>query len=581
MLDDARRWLAADPDPATRAELESILAAAGAGDDAALADLADRFAGPLEFGTAGLRGAMGAGPNRMNRVVVRRTAAGLAAWLQAAGVDATRRGVVVGFDARHHSLGYARDTAAVLAAAGVGVHLMPGPLPTPVLAFAVRQLGCAAGVMVTASHNPAADNGYKVYDATGSQIVSPADREIAAAIDGVGPVLDLPIAPLDHPLVRRLGPEVVERYVNAVVGLVDRSLPGDADRLVSVYTPMHGVGGAVALMAFSGAGLPIPYVVAEQADPDPDFPTLPFPNPEEPGALDRAIDLARTVDADLVLANDPDADRLGVAVPDRTADGGWRLLSGDEIGVLLAGRIVDRLPVPQRASSVVATTIVSSTLLSKLAAEAGVGYAETLTGFKWIARAADGDADHRLVFGYEEALGSCVAPSLVRDKDGISAALVFADLVRSLKAEGRTVTGVLDDLATRFGVHATSQWSLRLAGLDGVAQREAAMSALRSSPPTELAGRPVRRVVDLLVPDGPLPASDVVVLHLDGARVVVRPSGTEPKLKCYFEVVVPVDRSLSEARVAAADRLTTLREAVAAVIDPPAEAVATEAEPTG
>ena len=520
----ARAWLIDDPDPDTRAELQALL---DAGD---IARIGDRFGARLEFGTAGLRGALGAGPNRMNRVVVARAAAGLAAYVTARGGTS----VVIGYDARHKSDVFARDTAEVMAGAGLSAHVLPRPLPTPVLAFAIRHLGADAGVMVTASHNPPQDNGYKVYLGDGAQIVPPADAEISAAIDAVGPLSALPRGDGWE----TLGEEVLDAYLSRVAGLVDAASPRD---LRIVYTPLHGVGRDVVLSAFDGAGFAAPTVVARQGDPDPDFSTVSFPNPEEPGAIDLALEAARDADADIVLANDPDADRCAVAVRDATAAAGWRMLRGDEVGALLATHLVRRGVAP---SGTFATSIVSSSLLGRIAAAHGLGYAETLTGFKWISRVEG------LRFGYEEALGYCVDPAGVRDKDGISAALLVAELAATLKAEGRTLPDLLDDIAIEHRLHATDQLSARFDDLAGIG---AAMARLREDPPTTLGGRVVVSAEDLSVlssaedlgagHDGLPPTDGLRYRFEDGAlrgRVVVRPSGTEPKLKCYLEVVVPV-----------------------------------------
>jgi phosphomannomutase len=518
----AEQWLAEDPDAATRAELRALLDA----DDGPA--VADRFAGRLAFGTAGLRGPLRAGPNGMNRAVVRRTAAGLAAYLRASG---TQGPVVIGRDARHGSVEFARDSAAVLAGAGFDARLLPGPLPTPVLAYAVRLLGAAAGIVVTASHNPAADNGYKVYDSSGAQIVPPTDAAIEAAIGAIGPLSTVALS--DRYSV--LGDEVLESYLDAVA-----AVPRTPHRtLRTVHTALHGVGAAVLRAAFTRAGFPAPAEVAEQAVPDPDFPTVAFPNPEEPGALDLALALAGTVHADLLIANDPDADRCAVAVP---GPDGWRVLSGDELGVLLADHLIRT-----GRTGTYATTIVSSSLLGTLCAARGVPSAQTLTGFKWIVRAAPAPG---LAYGYEEALGYCVLPSAVLDKDGVSAALLAADLAASLAAGGRTLLDRLDELAAEFGLHATAPLTIRVDDLGRIA---AAMARLRAAPPTELLGRPVTAVDDLL------PDADVVRLRADGVRVVVRPSGTEPKLKAYLEVVEPVaDGDVPTARERAAAALAAL-----------------------
>ncbi len=533
LLARARAWVAEDPDPATRAELEGLVAA---GDTAGLAD---RFQGFLEFGTAGLRGALGAGPHRMNRVVVLRAAAGLAAYLRDSGA-AEGDTVVIGYDARHLSDVFARDTAEVVAGAGLRALLLPRPLPTPLLAHAIRDLGCVAGVMVTASHNPPQDNGYKVYLGDGSQIVPPADAEIAARIEAVGALADVPRGPEDR--IEVLGDDVLDRYLADVVALVGTEGPRD---LAVVYTPLHGVGGETVATVLREAGFAAPQVVTAQAEPDADFPTVAFPNPEEPGAMDLALALAAEVGADVVVANDPDADRCAVAVP---GPHGWQLLRGDEVGALLASHLLDR-----GAQGTYAASIVSSSLLGRLAAAHGQAYAETLTGFKWIGRVPD------LAFGYEEALGYCVDPAHVRDKDGVSALLLVCELAARLKAQGLTLLDRLDDLAREHGLHATDQLSVRM---DDLAAIPAAVDRLRSTPPSVLGGLAVVQVDDLAQGAGPgLPPTDGVRLRLaEGGRVVVRPSGTEPKLKCYLEVVVPVgEGGVDAARIAAVGRLDAIR----------------------
>ena len=522
----ARAWVADDPDPETAAELEALLAAGDAD------EITDRFRERLGFGTAGIRGAMGAGPNRMNVAMVRATAAGVAAWLTDPG-----RGVVVGRDGRRRSEDFAREIAQVLSGAGVPALLLPGTVPTPVLAFAVRHLGTAGGVMVTASHNPPADNGVKVYADDGAQIVPPADEQIAAAIGRVGPVRALAT---DDALVRQLGEEVLDAYLAAAATVVQ---PGPRDLRV-VHTAMHGVGWEPVRRLFVAAGFKEPVAVWEQAYPDGTFPTVTFPNPEEPGALDRALAVARSAGADRVLANDPDADRLGVAIRE---DGAWRQLTGDEIGVLLADHVLNTTTGDDR---LVACSLVSSSMLGRIAAAHGVHFATTLTGFKWIVRATDQVPGSRFVFGYEEALGYAVG-DLVRDKDGLTAALTFADLAARLKAEGETIATQLERLARTHGLHATRQVSLRRP----VPEIRAAVARIVDEPPTALDGRAVRTI--------DRPAADILVLHLEGdARVVVRPSGTEPKLKLYLQVVLDDFEDYAAAKVEAASQLEGLRRAL-------------------
>ena len=542
----AEAWRDDDPDPVTAAEVDALLAA----DDHD--GLRDRFASSLTFGTAGLRGALGAGPNRMNRVVVRRTAAAIGRWLD----DHDVRGpVVIGRDARHGSAEFAADSAAVIAGTGREVVLAPAPVPTPLLARAVLSLGAAAGIMVTASHNPREDNGYKVYAGDGAQIVPPADGEIAARIAAVGRVSDLVLAPADSPLIRSLPVDVLDEYVAGVAAL--RVRPDVAPPEVA-YTPMHGVGGDVLGRAFRAAGLDGPGVVAEQADPDPDFPTVAFPNPEEPGAMDLVIALAERSGADVAMANDPDADRLAVAVP---GDGGWRILSGDETGVLLADHLLRHGAGEDR---LVITTVVSSSMLARIADRHGVTFIETLTGFKWLARAAMARPELRFVLGYEEALGYSIGP-LVRDKDGISAAVVFAELVATLSSEGSSVPERLDDLAREHGVHATRQLSLRFTGIDGPARMGARVDRLRSDPPASLGGVALSDVEDL-APGGRLPPTDAVILRGSGLRVVVRPSGTEPKLKAYVEVVEAVTGDVDRARSAAVERVGAVADEIESLL---------------
>ncbi|MEU4569741.1 phospho-sugar mutase [Micromonospora sp. NPDC023956] len=540
----ARRWLDDDPDPVSREELQGVLDQL----PESAPELADRFAGPLTFGTAGLRGPLRAGPNGMNLAVVTQAAAGLVAWLAAEGATGP---LVIGYDARRGSKEFAERTAEVATGAGRAAMLLPRPLPTPVLAYAVRHLEAAAGVMVTASHNPPEDNGYKVYlgaqlgggTGAGAQIVPPADRGIEAAIRAVGPLAEVPLGPPGEVL----GDDLVVAYVRRAVEVVE---PDGPRGLKVAYTPLHGVGAAVLTATFSRAGFGMPGVVPEQAEPDGSFPTVSFPNPEEPGAVDRLVALAGSIRADLAIANDPDADRCAVVVPDPVA-GGWRMLRGDEVGVLLADHLMRR-----GVRGLYATTIVSSALLRAMCAARDLPYGETLTGFKWIVRAGDGSEP--LVFGYEEALGYCVAPEHVRDKDGITAALTVAELAADLKARGRTLTDRLDELAAEFGVHHTDQYSVRVTDLRLIAD---AMARVRAATPTTLLGRPVTETQDLL------PGADVVILRTDTVRVVIRPSGTEPKLKAYLEVVEPVaDGDVAAARERAGTAVAALRTEVAAAL---------------
>ena len=556
----AERWLGDDPDPTSQAELRAVIE--GLPDTAA--ELADRLAGPLTFGTAGLRGPMRAGPNGMNLAVVRQAAAGLVAWLVER--DPTRP-LVIGYDARRGSRRFAEETARVATGAGRQALLLPRVLPTPVLAHAVRALDACAGVMVTASHNPPQDNGYKVYlgaglggvGGDGAQIVPPADAEIEAAIRSVGPLSQVALG--DPPEI--LGEEIVASYLDGAVAVLDPDVVEPAERasLVVAYTAMHGVGAGVLTEAFEQAGFARPASVPEQADPDPTFPTVAFPNPEEPGAMDLVLGLAAIVDADIAIANDPDADRCAVAIPVAMSDssptggdqrGGYRMLRGDEVGVLLADHLMRR-----GVQGLYATTIVSSSLLRALCAARGQGYAETLTGFKWIVRAGAG-----LVYGYEEALGYCVAPEHVRDKDGITAGLLVAELAAGLKAELRTLGDRLDELAMEFGVYATDQISFRVDEISAIAE---AMANLRAKPPAALLDDAVSSLEDLA------PETDVVIIRTDSCRVVVRPSGTEPKLKAYLEVVEPVSagngaepriEDVAPARARAAAALSALRTEV-------------------
>ena len=570
-----RAWMADDPDPADRAELGALLQA----DD--LGGLAERFAEPLAFGTAGIRGPLGAGPARMNRAVVRRVASGLARYLRSARPDFASRPVVIGFDARRGSGPFAAEAAAVLTGAGLRVLSFGDPVPTPVLAFAVGHLRAAAGVMITASHNPRDDNGVKVYWSDGAQIIPPVDAGIAAAAAQAGPLREVPLGGPGRPL----GPDLIDAYLDAVVpAALPAGLPPASGRdarpgagppiaerraLRVAYTPLHGVGLATLRRAFARAGFAEPAVVAAQAEPDGAFPTLPKPNPEEPGVLD--LLMAEGQGADLLLANDPDADRLAVVIPGAA---GWRVLTGDEIGALLADHLLRHEPRPERRLLV--TTVVSAGLLGRMAAAAGAGFAETLTGFKWIMRAADAEPGRRFRFGYEEALGYAVT-DLVRDKDGMSAAVALADAAAEAGHEGGSLATRLDDLARRFGLFATGQFSHCLAG--GADAGVALLEAARAKPPIRLLGEPVAIVDDLGLglrsrEDGTkdplaLPRSDVIIWRCaDGTRVALRPSGTEPKVKIYLQVVLPaVGRDdLAPLRAQAARRLAELRDEVTEVL---------------
>ncbi len=562
LIIDAREWASKDPDPATSAALLELAGLAGDGDAGAAQELADSFNGTLQFGTAGLRAALGPGPNRMNRVVVRRAAAGLAAFLTEAVAVAspgTRPRAVVGFDARYNSDIFARETAAIFAAAGIEALLMPSALPTPVLAYAVRALDCDGGVMVTASHNPPQDNGYKVYlgrhavadSGRGAQIVAPYDAEIAAQIAAVDSIT------LAEDGWTVLPASIAKDYEAAMAGLVDREHFPARD-LKIVLTPMHGVGGETAVSVLNAAGFTDVTLVAEQAQPDPDFPTVAFPNPEEPGALDLALAAAEDLGADIVLANDPDADRAAVAALDPST-GAWRMLRGDEVGVLLGAHVVARLAAAagdEPREGVFANSIVSSRMLSRIASAAGYAHEETLTGFKWISRVPG------LVYGYEEALGYCVAPDLVRDKDGISAAVLIAEMAASAKAEGKTIWDTLDELYLVHGLHASDQLSIRVADLGLL---DAMMNRLRVNPPEAFGGSAVEVFLDLAEGSESLPPTDgLLYLTKDQSRVIIRPSGTEPKLKCYLEVIEAVESAaeLPAARQAARTSLDNVLQDV-------------------
>lgn len=534
----ALAWMAEDPDPATREEVQRLL---DLDDDAGLAD---RFSQRLEFGTAGIRGPLGAGPNRMNRAMIRRVTAGLAERLNQVAGPAGAQGVVVGRDARYNSDEFAADATRVLAGAGLGVWEFVDVVPTPLVAFAVRYLKAAAGVMITASHNPPSDNGFKVYGPGGRQIAAPLDAEISAAIDAVESLDDVPLAPPDTPLVWPIAPDLVENYVHEVLQLIPSDGPKDT---TIVYSALHGVAGELCLHILSDAGFTDVHAVPEQQQPNPDFPTVAFPNPEEPGAMDLAVALATEIGADLILANDPDGDRIAVGIPQA---GQWRLLGGDEIGTMLAEDVLSRGALAGAGAAHVATTVVSSQLLAKIAADHHAGYTETLTGFKWLSQAAAEVAEdgQTMVLAYEQALGVSIG-DLVRDKDGISAALAVADLAARLRHKGQTIDDLLDDLARRHGAHVTEGRSIHLDDSDGEDQVQAALDRLRADPPAELGGSDVVRVWDhdagvVTAQDGSveeigLPPTPLLrYVAADGTRVMVRPSGTEPKLKFYGEAIV-------------------------------------------
>ena len=542
LIASATAWRDQDPDDLTRAELDALLEPAIAGDPNALEELKDRFSTRLEFGTAGLRGELGAGSNRMNRVLVGQAAGGFAAFLTQRGNttdDAGRElSVVIGYDGRTNSRVFAEDTAEIMAGAGIRAIILPRMLPTPVLAFAVRHLDASAGVMVTASHNPAADNGYKVYLGDldgGSQIVPPADGLIAEQIEKVsaGSIADLPRS-TDYEVA---GEDVLDEYVRLTAELAGTP----AAEVSVVYTAMHGVGWETARRVFIEAGFGEPAVVTEQIEPDAAFPTVAFPNPEEPGALDLSFERASELGAELIIANDPDADRLAIAVPDTSADAGWRRLSGNEVGALLGWRAAERLA-GSDTDGTLAASIVSSPALKEIARKYHLDYVDALTGFKWISRAGG------LAYGFEEALGYLVDPQKVRDKDGISAAVDFLAMTAELKAAGKTLDDHTSDFALKFGAFASSQISLRVSDL---AEIPRLMSKLRDTPPATIGEYEVDSIDDFADGFGSFPPSDILRIWLaNGARVIVRPSGTEPKLKVYIDAS-SIDGSAAERASAA------------------------------
>jgi phosphomannomutase len=586
VIQRAQAWAEADPDPTTRAEIEGLINAS----HPEKTDLADRFAGSLEFGTAGLRGVIGAGPNRMNRAVVLRTTWGLGRFLlDTRGGEGASQGVAIGYDGRRMSRELAEDTACALAAAGIKAHLFDEVVPTPLLAFAVSRLGCAAGVMVTASHNPPEYNGYKAYWSNGAQIVPPIDVGIARAIESAPKAKDVPRLSLEDAkskgLVSILGEDLEREYLAEVAKLGARS---DGDRSLSiVYTPLHGVGDKLARMAFDQAGFTNVVSVPEQQQPDGAFPTVEFPNPEEKGAMDLAFALARARNADLVVANDPDADRLAIALPSASSPTGYVQLTGNQVGILLGHYLLtgglkslDRAVSTTSAPPLVIASIVSSPMLGVVAEALGAGYDEVLTGFKWIANRAmerKQKSGEHFVFGFEEALGYTV-DELVRDKDGVSAAVVFAELTAVLRASKTTVLAHLEGLYRRYGLFTSAQVNLTRKGAQGMAELRAIMQRLRENPPWTIGGEAVVSVRDFLqqvtiVSDGSkrpldLPKSDVLAFALaSGSRVIARPSGTEPKAKFYFDVREPIrgDEALALAEARAAATMKTLSDAFVAI----------------
>lgn len=534
------QWMQQDPDPDTAQEVKRLIERVSLADQDAIALMRDMFVGRLEFGTAGIRAPMGPGPMRMNQVVVMQTAAGLGRFLSddAYGTSASPL-VVVGFDGRHKSAVFAERAARVLAGAGMTVQLMPRMLPTPVLAFAIRHLGAAAGVMITASHNPAEDNGMKVYLGGvdgGSQIVSPSDKQISAHVEQVARI---PLERLPLGAYTSVAEEVIDAYIDAAAALAPaRTRAASSTKVSVVYTALHGVGAHTLEQVFRHAGLGAVHAVPSQEHPDPAFPTVPFPNPEELGVLDAAIELARRQNADLVIANDPDADRLAVAVPDPGEGSGWRILTGNEIGILLGWHLA-RKATDAGAPVTLSTSIVSTPALSAIAEHFGAHFVPTLTGFKWISRTP------QLTFGFEEALGYLVDPDKVRDKDGISAAVVFVSMVRELKEAGRSIDGQLDCIAGHIGAWTSKSLSLRVTDLADITKL---MTQLRTKPPARLGELEVLSVEDLSAGLDGLPATDALRITLaGGSRVMVRPSGTEPKLKVYLDVVEPSgDRVLAQ-----------------------------------
>jgi phosphomannomutase len=535
VLEQVSQWIKNDPDEATVATLTALVTKAKAGDEQAEAEVASAFAGPLTFGTAGLRAALGPGPARMNRVVVSQAAAGFAAWLKANGLESGK--VLIGYDARHNSDTFARDTAEIMAAAGFEALLTRQNTPTPVVAFGIKHFGCVAAVVVTASHNPPADNGYKVYLGDGSQIIPPTDTEIAAQIAVVAASPLSSIARSDAYTI--VDDELVAAYVEHTATLV--SAP--TSDIKWAYTPMHGVGARVVLRLVEAAGYPTPACVTAQMEPDADFPTVKFPNPEEPGAMDLLLALAKETDADIAIATDPDADRCACAVP---IGGVWRRLTGDELGSLLGDDAIRR-----GKPGLFANSLVSSTLLRDIALANGREHRTTLTGFKWIGRIPG------LAFGYEEAIGYCLDADSVPDKDGISTTLWLLRLVSELKAAGLTVEDRLNEIEAAYGIHATRQVSLRVTDL---AQIPTMMAAVRANPPSVIAGEPVD-VADLTNPTNGLPPTDGMEFTGASVHAVVRPSGTEPKLKCYLEArrpVPPAGADLAAERAAAETVLDAL-----------------------